>query len=838
MNTSEFKSLLGNSSELTLDTTLTLDEGIYDACGATIIAKRGIFIGEDNVCLKNATVIGSIKVEGHGVSIINCSISAENKAIFARAAGLVLKNNHISCGGIAIALESGSYNCLVAQNRTDGEIEIRDGYNCSVILNEAEKISALNNKNVYIIDNSAKTLSLCNNNHIICDGNKFESLADENNQNKNGNSLMDVDARLEVGADRNLLPHTDKDLFIGMTVSETIKDAELECEMVFSDYLPTVCEKNDVVIVAPGAYRTATIQLTDAHSNTKIYAYGVYVENLEYDSVLVLRQAENITVAGLTMGYKPQSAHQIHVLEVGEDYITAVTAAGLAEESTDRRYQHTLFSDIYPRGSLYTESVKINDDGTMTWGVSADHIHKLRAGDVLNRRVGRPGESSVYTEACSGIVYKDVVLYGQSSALAFAERDNLKSVVYYRIHNTNRAPYIIDEKTYQFYKALEEKYGVCLEVSIDHLGRYRGSIPRVGSVDATHIMRCKKGITAISCIFEQMCDDGSNHRASSSRLAECKDNGDGTTTLVYKPNLAEVYYIGYQRKDGSSCPQFEKGDQAYLYTSKGQLVCDTPALDDCVFVGTGVSELTGAEYEKHAIKVKTEAVNFAALEGYDLSDDHYRTDNKVLVDNTSHNSQGFYFDNVWIEGIRSRGFMVKAPNGTIKNCTFCNLNMAGIACKTEITWSESTVAHDINISKNLFNNTSFANDQFTLKRLAPIVIEGFSNTVQKDFLIYKNITIEGNRFENVKHKYGICINSAENVKIIGNTFCPIVGEDPENLGISIDIDTAMDVEISGNTFSPNSKTPLDAICARNYKNVYGTDVSDKDGNRLLPDSVE
>ena len=838
MNASEFKNLLKNSGELTFDAPLTLDEGVYDASGATIIAKRGIVIGEDNVCLKNATIVGSIKVEGRGVSIINCSISAENQAIFARAAGLVVKNNRINCAGVAIALKSGSYNCLVAQNETDGDIEICEGYNCSVILNKAQRISAANNKNVYIIDNSAAELALCNNDHVICDGNKFGRLADENNKNKNGDSLMDVDKRLPVGADRSLIPHTDKDLFIGMTVDETIKDACLECEMLFSDYLPAVCEKNDVVIVAPGAYRTDTIQLTEAHSNTKIYAYGVYVEHLEYKGVLALRRAENITVAGLTMGYKPQSAHQIHVLEVGEDYITAVTAAGLIEESTDRRYNHTLFSDIYPRGALFTESVKMNDDGTMTWGVKPNAIHKVRKGDVLNRRVGRPGEASVYTEACLGVVYKDVVLYGQSSALAFAERDNIKSVLYYRIHNTNRAPYIIDKETYEFYKALEQKHGVCLEVSIDHLGRYRGSIPRVGSVDATHIMRCKEGITAVSCLFEQMCDDGSNHRASSSRLADFKDNGDGTTTLVYKPNLAEVYYTAYQHKVGSSCPQFEKGDQAYIYTATGQLVCDTPVLADCVLVGTGTNELTEAEYEKYSITVKTEAVNFAALEGFDLSDDHYRADNKVLVDNTSHNSQGFYFDNVWIDGIRARGFMVKAPHGTIKNCTFSNLNMAGVACKTEITWSESTIAHDITISKNLFTNTGFMNDFFTYKGIAPILIEGFSNTVADDCLIYKNITIEGNRFENIKNQYGICIKSAQNVKILGNTFCPIVNESPDNLGISIDIDTAMDIEISGNTFSPNVKTPLEAIRAKNYKNVFGTDISDKNGNSLLPDSVE
>ena len=45
------------------------------------------------------------------------------------------------------------------------------------------------------------------------------------NQNINGNDITNVDARADVGANEDILPHTNKDLFLEMTPKSTVKDA-------------------------------------------------------------------------------------------------------------------------------------------------------------------------------------------------------------------------------------------------------------------------------------------------------------------------------------------------------------------------------------------------------------------------------------------------------------------------------------------------------------------------------------------------------------------------------------------------------------------------------------
>ena len=66
--------------------------------------------------------------------------------------------------------------------------------------------------------------------------------------------------------------------------------------------------------------------------------------------------------------------------------------------------------------------------------------------------------------------------------------------------NTVHSSPVIDKETYDRYKDLEEKYGADLEVYIDEMGRYRGGLPRVGSVDATHISGAQQGFSATSLI--------------------------------------------------------------------------------------------------------------------------------------------------------------------------------------------------------------------------------------------------------------------------------------------------------------------------------------------------
>lgn len=804
------------------------------------IINENIVIKENNTVLKDLTVNGKITVEADRVSIINCTINAEDGAIISSGRYFTARGNKINCPLSAITLAQGSYNCLIAENETDGEISVSVAHNCSVTLNRSARITARNNKNVYVIANKvAEALTLSDNNYLIADENEYGKLVAYSNSNENGDTVTNVDERLTVGANERILPHTDKDLFIGMEIQPTVRDASLDSPLTLPEYLTTLAKTEDIIILAPGAYVCERVYLDATHSNTKIYAYGAYAECPGYQSAFFMTESENISLLGLTVGYAVQSAHQMHVLDKKDGEIIAVVAPGHRDVTEDKNYGHTVIDGMIPYAVMTTVGAKKNEDGTYTMGYVESPTKYIKKGDILSRRVSNPTEGSFDLKRSSGIVFKDVVLYGQSAGLAFVENSDVSHTTMIRVHNTNRAPYIITKEEYEYYKSLEKKYNVCLEVYVDELGRYRGSVPRIGSVDATHIIACDEGVRATSCIFDHMCDDGSNHHAASSRLAAVIDNGDGTLTLQIKPNLSEVYYCIYNQKGGSNCHSFRKGNIAYVYNTKGQLFCNTPVLEDEKIVGTATSTFTELEYKLKEIKVSRDAVNFDALEGFDLSDDHYRLDNKVVVDNMSRNSQGFVYDNIKVDGVRSRAFMVKAPNGVIKNCTFMNLNESGVGVKTEIQWSESTIAHDIEISNTIFSNVSSLYGHNFYYPIAPLSIHGFSKIVADGYLPYENILIKGNRFDNCDHKYCITVNSAKNVKILDNTFCPINHEyeDEVHTPVTICIDTAMDVEISGNTFTENAPSTLSLIHAKNYKNVYGTDISDENGNTLLPDSI-
>jgi hypothetical protein len=479
-----------------------------------------------------------------------------------------------------------------------------------------------------------------------------------------------------------------------------------------------------------------------------------------------------------------------------------------------------------------------------------DVYDNTRVGDVGTCRIkpkdGVNNTSVTIRNNATNVLLRDCVLYGYSAGLAVVCEDGRSENVWLeRMHNTVHTGLIISKETYEQYKAWEKEYGANLEVFIDEKGRYRGGQPRVGSCDATHICGVKQGICCRSCLFENMTDDGSNQRSNSARLSELIDNGDGTTTLIYKSSINQWYYDNLKFDHGFCCKEFKKGDIVYCYAPDGKTVCETDVLSDreplekIYFTLTYNGEERACYANRFAVKVRTEDVNFDAVSKFDLTDNRHEWDNKVIVDNVSLNSANFIFDNVMVRNIRSRGMLVKTRGGRVSHCTFRNLACAGILMTIEPEWGESSVARDIIFKSCLFEQIGYHNNMyFDRLDFAPIVIKSFSTTVSEDTLQSRDITIDGCKFTNIPHHHGIIIQSAQNVKIINNTFDSIVGETPENVGTAVDIDMAMNIEISGNKYlSPYIKHPVDAVRAKNNKNVYGTDISDENGNSLIPDNL-
>ena len=825
---------------------IVLENGIYDGHGGVLHANGGIIIDRSGSILRNVTIYGSITVTGRNAVIQNCRIKADAFAIFASGCDVVIRNNEIDAPS-AIMIEPGAENILIAQNNTHGDVRIDGARNCSVVLNKANKISVEDSTSVYLSANDFEgKATLKNNDYLLCDNNAASAFDSKGNRNMNGDNITDVNARETYGAKEDILPHTNKDLFAGMPRKRTVADADYDEMLEFIEYIKTEATSNHIVIIPPGAYSVdREIWLGAECSNCKIYAYGVFAEKTEYASTYSVNDVENLELHGITTGYAQQSCGQVHVLEVIDNCtFLAVTAAGMLDDfgRSDPTRFHTSFVNIFraghiePYGSFggnYT--VEKLEDGIMKFTIPEDHdkAGKIYKGDILTCRMALPFLRSIYFNNSKNVLVKDTVLYGYSSALGIVMSGDSQNVRMVRWHDTAKFSPAIDEATYSKYKALEEKFDVDLEVYIDDRGRWRGSTPRLSSMDSTHITGSREGLSVFSSIFENMCDDGTNQRASSARLASLTDLGDGRTSLKYKNCATEVYF-NIDRKPtarGSLCPPFKAGDHILAYAASGKTLCNTHTLTASEKVGELEYTITAPTHSKDytadvfEVIVPTKDVDFSVIEGLDLEDNHFRLDNKVFVDNLDRNSAGYLFDNVLIQNARARAILVKTVDATVRNCTFRNMLHSAVMFSAEPSWGESSVPQNVVIEKCIFDHTGYTNEDYANRRYSAIAIYGQGTLLDPDALLYRDLTVKDNKFINIYNEVFVYINAAQKVFIENNIFERAKDSPYKDSALMIDATLALDVTFKNNIYPVPDAKAEDRITGQNYKNITIEGVS-------------
>ena len=842
--------------------------------------------GTDTYLLNSYVAFTGVGVtsSGEGLYIRSCRFEGTGTAVTSSGAALDVRTSTFRVDrdgiGVEICGVYGTENSIVAQCEIRGaqrSVAVKTAHNTVVLRNSLISVQAVGNTNLYVCDNEmGGRLEAENNNYLLADGNAYPAdgldhrAVDTGNENKNGDTVTDVNARLEVGANTELLPHGNKDQFIGMERRATVKEYGVEKEKAVYPYVAALAKESDCVILAPGAYSTTLkLELDASHSNTVIYAYGVLVEGVRYENRsyntghISLKYTEGLTIKGLSTGYDQQTCGQLYVLKKQNGTLTAVTGAGMWNEFA---YTGSAFFDnvgigiqragtYYALGDYTISAVKKNADGTMTVSLPASVYDVIGRGDVLTCRLAQ-SNVVVRTQECKDILFMDMTQYGYSGGYAFQEHMNVGQVTYYRVLDTSRSGMVIDEATYDKYAAWQDEYGVDLEISIDELPdgtlRYRGSPAHISSIDATHSVKCAVGSRVISCLFENMCDDGTNQRSNHARLFKLQDNGDGTTTIIYKGNLSERSYqvSGRDSSFSSYCADFREGDRVFVYTSAGQLVCDATALSATRACGTTTSTHSGVKTQDiklYAVTVDTSLVNEAPLANYNLSDDRHTEEQKVLVDNMSRATNGFLFENTLVQNVRSRGLLIKSSNGTVKNCTFRNIAKVAVAMIYEIFWGESGVSENLLVEKNLIDHTSYGHDAPAIDsdsrsyKYVPIAVMGLGGkSLDPDFLLYKNITIKDNKLINRcldLSNYAIYLRAACDVTITGNDFG--FSEEEDGMGklcLPLYVSGAMNVELSNNTYSPYVEGQIaDYVHGKRYKNIFGTDV-EKDGVSQIPDN--
>lgn len=813
---------------------------------------------------------------GKGTFVENCRIVGTGVAISSSATvDASFRYNTVTVGekDKAITIDTGAQNALVAMNIIRGpqvSVQVTGARNAVVVSNTLISVEASENRNLYICDNAMGGRVIAkNNNYFLADGNRYKNDGQthdavlENNQNVNGNTLTDVDARLEVGADETLLPHVDKTLFVHMERKATVKDPASSVKQSVSEYVAAQSAEKGIVILSPGVYKTyGPITFTAEQSNTVLYAYGVYVERVEekgknsIGSLLTCESTDNVTVKGLTVGYEQPSAMQVYVIDKqksgGTCTLTVLPGAGMINEFGDTNatyylnmtaYLHKADQDYIPIGDIELGAVSKRSDGTIRITLeNPEDYEVIEIGDALTNRY-QSYSRTVYTEKSANVTYLDVTAYGIAGAFCCFEKENRSAVTYYRFADTTRLGELIDKATYEKYEAYEAEYGINFEIRSED-GYYYGSVPHVSSIDGIQALSCEQGSQVISCLFENMCDDGSLQKGQHARLAKIIDNGDGTATIIFKGNLS--LQRGQTSTPDAFCATIRKGDRVAIYTAFGQLICDSIAQSDEKGYDTVISDYNGKKVVRKQVTVLTKDLHpdyQTILAGYQrdangfLSDDGQATKEKILVDNFSRGCNGFLFDNVLVQNNRSRGFLIKASDGAIKNCTIRNNAKLAVAVIYEIYWGESSFSENVRIENNLIDHVGYAlynNGQYLHY---PINISGLGGgTTDEDYLLYKNIRIVGNKFINRVNEYAVYIQAAKNVLLENNDFGCFDEENEDYYAKSVLLNGASGITLNNNTYSPF--IPFEELIDGSYyKNVTGTDVM-LDGVSIIPDKEE
>ncbi len=574
-------------------------DGVYCGNGATVIAESGVEIIGSNVSLCDCKIVSRLGVVslGDDVTVQNCEITAETCGIVTHGKHFIAKSNKIITAGDGMGIDicKGSCNCLVALNEITSanvSVAISESFNCVVILNDLSSIRAEKNTNLYIIKNHlGGAVEIKRNKYLICDDNNASEVISSENEEINGNNVQDINARVEYGANEELLPHTNKERFVGMECRECINDISDDCMHSFGDYLCSKAAENEVVIVPPGKYSVNEgFKLTAKQSNTDIYAYGAYAEASYLGQIVMLEGAENVNIFGLTLGYRRAPSGQVHIVEKLDcNRATAIVSAGyeagfgksdLSVYSLSHVY--VFRSDSYhPYQRVgYKYDITDNGDGRYTLTFNDDtEFEKIEIGDVLTCRMSGANQQTIMLNRAKNVHFKDLTIHGYGQATHCRNR-SVENVSYTRFNATPRAPFIIDKDTYDAYKLLEKKYGVNFEVYIDGEGRYRGTRPRIGGTGTMEVQDALGGVSLTHCMLDTMYDDGTNQRGTSSRVAGIRKNEDGTYTVYYKGCLVQAYQAFNSNNSSKSefsiyeCAPIEKGDVVSAYAADGAVLFD------------------------------------------------------------------------------------------------------------------------------------------------------------------------------------------------------------------------------------------------------------------------
>ena len=211
------KLTLGNRTENVVLDGCRLSALESEADGVTVVDSYVGFSGAGITSTGEGLYVRNCRLEGTGTGI-----SATGKETEIR--GVSVKTDR---DGICVEMRGEEVvNSIVTLSTLRGaqrSVVIGSAFNTVVVRNSLISVHVSGGKNVYVCDNEmGGRLFGENNNYFLADNNIYPADGLDHRavmagcENVNGDTLTDVNARLEVGANEALLPHVNKDQFLTM----------------------------------------------------------------------------------------------------------------------------------------------------------------------------------------------------------------------------------------------------------------------------------------------------------------------------------------------------------------------------------------------------------------------------------------------------------------------------------------------------------------------------------------------------------------------------------------------------------------------------------------------
>ena len=823
-------------------------------------AEEGFSLGGTDVKLESCSVSSeenkrirhAVLARGKDITVLNCNLENAEIGVLDRSEnGAVIENNLVTDCGIGVLTETANtviwYNtlkgCSVGIKASDDKSEISAGeatvYNIlsamndvqnsetsvlyenvsnSVLLrNTLEQASISGCINVYVNENAVSgALSLQKNDYVIANGNVCTSLTDSENTNVNGDNVTDLSVRLSVGANEALQPHINKEQFVGMTRKSAVRTGSGSCDL--AAYLSEQMQSKEFVIVPPGAYTNLPMN-TNGLSDVTVYAYGVLSEMYESTGVghaWQFENCENITLKGMFFSTAVYPHTQGTVtnkwMDGGVGCIAFIADPGYHADFTaaSGKFNSATAGHYFEPNSM-TGMIDISGHSFKSYdvttglntlgGLSTPIYNGIYSGCRVAFRSGA-GEGGIRFDACSEMKVEDVTVMS-SAGFAEADYDNDVAPLLHRYAVTaGPAPVLDSTKDYK------DPTNVIWK---DSYGRLRSAAPLYSTCDATHSTNARVGVTAISCLLENMNDDGGNINAHYSVL---NSYDASRNTLVY----TTTNVIGYQL----FCRDFRAGDTVLLYTMNGKYV--------------GTAKTTSAT------EILTDTTRSICID----TDITVPAGEKIVVQNASASGKDFLWDNVTVRESNANGLRIKTPGGVVKNCSFDNVRCAGVKCTPEYNeWPECGYISDVKIMNNLFEGLNRSDgmweDWDNRAGSAPITIRvneadntthDLSGAPQAEwtyssdmaYCMHKNIEVVGNVFRGNHGRYEISLSGVSELKITENVFeARNASANLTATKATILILTGNGIEISDNTYPTDVTSPIEN--RRNIgQNITGNDI--------------